>query len=431
MSEVIHLIINHFNFTMPKSKMNNAATAAIAKQIANKVVKQATSKAINAAVNTAVPLIATKAVKTVFTGNKAKKANKVAPTQTTRNTRRFAPVAYSTSFTNSGKSINICQSEIIATISPATKSTGWWPFKKDVVMDYTALTLPINPSNITTFPWLSQIAGLFDKYRFRKLSFSFVSTKPTSTKGNVAMAYDFDAYDRTPSNIVDMSNLAKFTTTPVYVNKTIEMPVNHPGEKSWYYCADGSNGDLKTYNVGKFYLALIGAADMDTHGYIVANYDVDLIDKNPELKTVQTLVDPDTGEVSYELYQNTPITPDAGKHVGYSINTIEGDDTVGEFVEVTTPVGEGVSCSFNNLRLGDVVAISIDYRNVDGATPGACNTGYYLEGLENISGYMTGNTTNGNCMVIATATDETAKCTLSVACNNNTTVYHNILISSP
>jgi len=400
----------------------STATAALAKTIASTVAKQATSKAIKTAVNTAVP-IATKAAVKSMLGNRSKKTNKVAASQTTRNTRRFAPVAYSTSFTNSGKPIRISQSEIIATISPGTKSTGWWPFKKDTVMDYTALSFPINPANVTTFPWLSQIAGLFDKYRFRKLSFTFVSTKPTNTKGNVAMAYDFDAYDAVPGDMVGLSNLAKFTTTPVYVNKTIEMPLNHPGEKNWYYCADGSNGDLKTYNVGKFYLALVGAADMDTHGYIIANYDVDLVDKNPQLRTVKTVVNPDTGATSYEIAQEG-LEP--AINLGeYHITTLNGHAGVDDFFTLNVPSSGAVNLGFN-VNIGDTIVVALDIRNTADCTPGALDTGFYAPGFETINGYLSGNSTQAYFMFVGVATSTTPQLHTLVTDTANTNVYHAI-----
>lgn len=398
------------------------ATAALAKTIASTVAKQATSKAIKTAVNTAVP-IATKAAVKSMLGPRSKKSSKVVASQSTRNTRRFAPVAYSTSFTNSGKPIRISQSEIIATISPATKSAGWWPFRRDTVMDYTALTFPINPANITTFPWLSQIAGLFDKYRFRKLSFTYVSTKPTNTKGNIAMAYDFDAYDTVPSDMVGLSNLAKFTTTPVYVNKTIDMPMNHPGERSWYYCADGSNGDLKTYNVGKFYLALVGAADMDTHGYIIANYDVDLVDKNPQLRTVKTVVNPDTGVASYEVAQD-----EVGPAVGpgqYAISTLDGSDGEYDFFSISWPPSGAITLKFNT-NIGDTIVVALDIRHISASTPGGVDAGFQVSGFDTVNGYLTGDSATANFMFVGVATSTNPQITISVTTTGNTTIYRTL-----
>lgn len=266
---------------MSSTALVKAASTAVSNRIIQKTASQA--------VKSAAPAIAKAALTAALTKASTKqKTGKVAPSKSKRTQNTFAPVSYTTSFTNSGKIVRISQSEVIQSLVPDKKHwIGTTP------TDYTILGLRLSPSNSTTFPWLSNIAGLFDKFRFRKLRFTYVTTKPTNTPGNVAMAIDFDAYDKPPGDFVDMSNLAKFTTTPVYVNKTIEVPLNHPGNKSWYYNFDGNNGDLKTYNLGTFYLCLSGVDVAKPVGYLVVDYDVELCDKNPTLITVSTTVQDD------------------------------------------------------------------------------------------------------------------------------------------
>lgn len=280
--------------------MNNAIIKAASTAVSNKVIQQTATRAVK----TAAPVIARAAVKTVANAvknNTPRQGSKVQTTKTSRRARSFAPVAYSTDFTNSSKVVRIRQSEIVAEINPSLRREHWWSPNKTLPNQFTVSTYPISPSNATTFPWLSNIAGLFDKFRFRSLSFSFVSTRPTSTQGNIAMAVDYDAYDTAPASIIDMSNLAKFTTTPVYVNKTIQVPITHPGSTTWYYCDDGQGGDKKTYNLANVYVALSGVNDTNSHGYLVVNYDVELVDKNPVSRTVKTSVNEDTGVFSTTL----------------------------------------------------------------------------------------------------------------------------------
>lgn len=284
-------------FNMSSTALVKAASTAVSNRIIQKTASQAVKSAAPAIAKAALTAALTKASTKQRTG-------KVTPSKSKRTQNAFAPVSYTTSFTNSGKIVRISQSEVIQSLVPDKKHwIGTTP------TDYTILGLRLSPSNSTTFPWLSNIAGLFDKFRFRKLRFTYVTTQPTNTPGNVAMAIDFDAYDKPPGDFVDMSNLAKFTTTPVYVNKTIEVPLNHPGNKSWYYNFDGNNGDLKTYNLGTFYLCLSGVDVAKPVGYLVVDYDVELCDKNPTLVTVSTTVDDDRFVDAVNTTSHDPPTP--------------------------------------------------------------------------------------------------------------------------
>lgn len=52
----------------------------------------------------------------------------------------------------------------------------------------------LNPGASTMFPWLSQIAGAFERFRFTKVSFEFIPGQSTATAGRFYAAVDYD-YD--------------------------------------------------------------------------------------------------------------------------------------------------------------------------------------------------------------------------------------------
>jgi len=58
----------------------------------------------------------------------------------------------------------------------------------------------INPSSSVMFPWLSQIAIAFEKYRFKDLRFYLLPNQSTATAGSVGMALDYDWDDEVPSS---------------------------------------------------------------------------------------------------------------------------------------------------------------------------------------------------------------------------------------
>lgn len=369
--------------------MSTALVKAASTAVSNRIIQQTATRAVKSA----APVIARAAASMVSSAVKARKAakpatKKVTPTKSTKSTRNFAPVAYATNFTNSGRSVRISQSEIVADINPAVDK-HYWP-REDTAKDFTIACFPISPSNTTTFPWLSSIAGLFDKFRFRKLVFTFVSTRPTNTKGNIAMAVDFDAYDNRPDSVIKMSNLAKFTTTPVYVNKSLSVPLNHPGNKSWYFCDDGSSGDKKTYNLANFYLALTGVDDIKSHGYLIVDYDIELIDKNPSLTTVSTSVS-DNGTISTQVNTSGSANITTANYFYHDIN---GDTS---FNKNWFSMGTDATITLTDLKVDDTVLIEFQAHSVTGdmdVQVGGQGDGFYTNGLEVQYGYFSGGSAN-------------------------------------
>jgi hypothetical protein len=197
--------------------------------------------------------------------------------------KAIAPVSYATTWTSGNKSLRIHQTEVIGKV---TANTTWFPSWNE---NYSVATFPINPANPRTFPWLSYIARLYDKYRFHSLKFVYVNAVSTQTEGNIMMSLDYDTLDAAPADLVQASQLAKYKLSPLYCPADFVVPVNHPGNNSWLYTFDlsasSSTVDLKTYNLGNFFLSLDGVPqDGKDYGYLAVEYDVELLDKNPVIE---------------------------------------------------------------------------------------------------------------------------------------------------
>lgn len=203
--------------------------------------------------------------------------NAITKANTTQKKKNQVPVASVPTWTGQSKALRIHQMERIANVTANSTTAG--AFKADSYV--------INPADSVTFPWLSSIAKLFDKYKFHKLRFFFVNNSPTSIAGNVTMAVDFDTLDSTPANGTQMTNLAKFSTFAPWKQEELSIPVNRPGNNSWLFTLDNqgtisSNMDLKTYNLGNFLISTEGISTTSyLVGYLCVEYDVELLDKNP------------------------------------------------------------------------------------------------------------------------------------------------------
>lgn len=216
-----------------------------------------------------------KALKNQVNQLQRNKSVKKTMVNTNRKKDSQVPSAAVPSWSGQSKSLRIHQMERIANVTSNGTTAG--NFKADSYI--------INPANSTTFPWLSGIANLFDKYKFHKLRFFFINNSPTSIAGNVTMAVDFDTLDAVPANGIGMSNLAKFISFAPWKSEELSIPVNRPGNNSWLFTTNETpvGTDAKTYNLGNFLISTEGITSTDyLVGYLCVEYDVELLDKNPK-----------------------------------------------------------------------------------------------------------------------------------------------------
>lgn len=143
---------------------------------------------------------------------------------------------------------------------------------------FTVNKYSMNPGLIETFPWLSAIAGNFESYLFKTLMFGYETTSPTTAPGSVMLGADFDAADPQPASKVEMmSNHNAVRSSPW-------APVNYNCAKldlakfgvQRYTRSGSTGGDIKTYDVGNFYLATAGMADTSLIGELYVTYVVEL-----------------------------------------------------------------------------------------------------------------------------------------------------------
>lgn len=203
--------------------------------------------------------------------NTLRKRNRSSRPSSTNKSDGSVPVSQIPTWSGVSRPIRIHQEERIASVSGPTSGTS-----------FNAKKYVINPADTTTFPWLSSIAALFDKYKFHKLEFRYITSCSTSTAGNVSLAVDFDTLDSTPTTGSAMSNLAKFNTFAAWANEKLSIPVNRRGNNQWLYTLDGntSSNDPKSYNLGNLFVSTESIGN-STVGYLVVEYDVELLDKNP------------------------------------------------------------------------------------------------------------------------------------------------------
>lgn len=147
------------------------------------------------------------------------------------------------------------------------------------VNDSSIHSLQINPGMESAFPWLSNIARSYDRYRFHKLIFRYKPTCPTDTVGQVIMAWDYDSLDPVPTTEQEICQETYWVANSCWKPGMISISLRN--NRGLLYTRAGMIGyaDLKTYDIGQ--LIYKGPSNGST-GYIEVDYDITLIDRQPD-----------------------------------------------------------------------------------------------------------------------------------------------------
>jgi hypothetical protein len=147
--------------------------------------------------------------------------------------------------------------------------------------DFTVIgSFPMNPGFENTFPWLSLIAQRFEKYRFRKLSFSYETDSPTIASGSIMLVPDFDANDPAPFTKAQALSFKSSVRTQVWERVGVSIKAEDLKALPQYYVRSGvvpGSTDIKTYDVGNMFVCSSGNSGTAYGGELWVEYDVELI----------------------------------------------------------------------------------------------------------------------------------------------------------
>ncbi len=141
----------------------------------------------------------------------------------------------------------------------------------------------INPLDPYLFPWLSSIAGNYDKYQFLGLTLEYVPLCATSTAGQVILAWDPAANDG-DCGFMDLYNMHSTAVQP-WMPAILKLPGST--EK---YMGEGGNhftgASLDMYNHGRVFVGTNGSG---AAGTLFVSYKVKLTYPQPAT-TCQSVV---------------------------------------------------------------------------------------------------------------------------------------------
>jgi len=105
----------------------------------------------------------------------------------------------------------------------------------------TSVHWQINPGNQSLFPWLSQIAPMYETYNFESLEIQYVTTAPVTTPGGVVVAVDYDPLDSPPTDQATLESYKGAISFPVYkANASLHCPRSDMNKRKTYYTKTSS-----------------------------------------------------------------------------------------------------------------------------------------------------------------------------------------------
>ncbi len=138
--------------------------------------------------------------------------------------------------------------------------------------------IPVNPGLSLSFPWLSSIAGNYKEYRFHSLRFEYEPMVPTTTRGVVYLAPDYDAMDYMNTKTeVQVASFIGAVSVQCWTGASMAFdPKLMNRSMTFRYVRDSIiAGDMKTYDVGYFVLGVNNQIDTSTIGKLWVSYDVE------------------------------------------------------------------------------------------------------------------------------------------------------------
>jgi len=154
-------------------------------------------------------------------------------------------------------------------------------------------SLPINPGLTQTFPWLSMIANAYDLYRFNKLRISYRTRDTSSDKGTVALAFEPNPDDPTPTNAQQIENFDTRVVMTPWVDGSMDVPVCDLNRLKKFLIRNSLvAAELATYDLGALYFGVAGT-NTGKIGELWFEYDVSFYSPQPYDSTL-TIPQPDS-----------------------------------------------------------------------------------------------------------------------------------------
>lgn len=164
-----------------------------------------------------------------------------------------------------GRSMRLSHVERFATVSPSSSA-------------FAVTSYSLNPGLSVIFPWLSDVANRFEKYKFSSISFRYVP-QSAALAGLVTMAFDFDPNDQAPETMAEATTYHDYISTSIWHDAVLALDLasgDKLPQKNTRPGLPGGDIDLNVYDVGRLHILTEGCA-AGVVGYVEVAYTIDLM----------------------------------------------------------------------------------------------------------------------------------------------------------
>jgi len=120
----------------------------------------------------------------------------------------------------------------------------------------------VNPGMAGTFPWLSSLANLYEKYKFRKLKIHYMPCCASTQIGQLCFAADWDVNDIDPDSMEEMGAWQDHMTTNCWAPCSVDLFPTLNDRKPEHFTRPGTpyslDFDLTNYDTCKLWVATTG-----------------------------------------------------------------------------------------------------------------------------------------------------------------------------
>jgi hypothetical protein len=129
-----------------------------------------------------------------------------------------------------------------------------------------AADIRLNPGLVNSFPWLSGVANSFEKYRFTKLIYLWISSCATTEAGRVQMVPSYNVQNDAPNTKVEAAQFAGTSEDNPWKDCSMRWDIKRlNSDMPWRYVRSTEiAADKKTYDAGELFLTVSGSAGTGT-----------------------------------------------------------------------------------------------------------------------------------------------------------------------
>jgi len=185
--------------------------------------------------------------------------------------QKAVAAAYSSSYsgnapriTQTPKSCRVIHRELISSVAGTSAFTVGAQFE-------------LNPGVPATFPWLALMAQGWEQYEFNSLKFHYVTRTGTNVPGSVMLVPDYDAADSAPADEATASSYQDCIEDAPWKDIVCVLRKSSMNVRQQRHfvrqVALAANLDIKTYDVGKFFVLTVDGTAV-SWGKLWVEYDV-------------------------------------------------------------------------------------------------------------------------------------------------------------